>query len=128
MPPLFLIFILGACFLLLERIAPGRHQRHAPGWYVRAILLNLAQLGVVLIGGVTWTVWLQGASVFSIAALHPVTQGFVCWFVGRVGCREARRGCRPRRQAGLAGCPARRQGRGIGHVACHVQRRAGYRD
>ena len=82
MPPLFLIFILGACFLLLERIAPGRHQRHAPGWYVRAILLNLAQLGVVLIGGVTWTVWLQGASVFSIAALHPVTQGFVCWFVG----------------------------------------------
>lgn len=82
MQPLLLILICGALFLVLERVAPGRIQRHSSGWYVRAIFLNLVQLGVVLIGGVTWNVWLQGASAFSVAALHPLAQGFICWFVG----------------------------------------------
>lgn len=82
MIPLFLIFLLGAIFLALERIAPGRCQPQSPGWYLRATLLNLTQLAVVLIGGVTWSVWLHGVSVISISSLHPVLQGFLCWFVG----------------------------------------------
>ena len=82
MIPILLIFVLGAIFLTVERVAPGRSQPQASGWYLRAILLNLTQLGVVLLGGVTWSLWLHGASVISIASLHPVLQGFLCWFVG----------------------------------------------
>jgi sterol desaturase/sphingolipid hydroxylase (fatty acid hydroxylase superfamily) len=82
MTPLFLIFLVGAVFLAMERIAPGRSQPQSSGWYVRAILLNLGQLAVVLLGGVTWTVWFQGASVASISSLHPALQGFLCWVVG----------------------------------------------
>ena len=82
MPPLILIFLTGALFLVLERVAPGRKQPHASGWYVRAIALNLAQLAVVLIGGITWTVWFQGPSLFDLSGWPPLLQGFVCWFAG----------------------------------------------
>lgn len=82
MTPLLLIFLVGAMFLTMERIAPGRSQPQPSGWYRRAVLLNFAQLAVVLVGGVTWTVWFQGASAVSISSLHPVLQGFVCWLVG----------------------------------------------
>ena len=82
MSPLLLIPVFGVFFLVLERIAPGRCQAQSSGWYVRAVLLNLAQLGVVLLGGVTWAVWLHGASAFSISTLHPALQGFICWFIG----------------------------------------------
>ncbi|MFN3988521.1 MAG: sterol desaturase family protein [Rhodocyclaceae bacterium] len=45
--------------------------------------MNAAQLGVFVIGGVTWSVWLQGPSVFNLgSALPPVLQGLVCWFAG----------------------------------------------
>src|SRR5678815_4074530 len=82
MSPLLLIPVFGAFFLVLERVAPGRPQAQSAGWYVRAVLLNLAQLGVVLLGGLTWAVWLHGTSAFSISALHPALQGFICWFIG----------------------------------------------
>jgi sterol desaturase/sphingolipid hydroxylase (fatty acid hydroxylase superfamily) len=83
MPPLILIFIAGAIFLTVERIIPGRELPHSSGWYMRAVLLNAAQLGVVMLGGFTWSVWLQGPSIFRIAeSMHPIAQGFICWFVG----------------------------------------------
>lgn len=83
MLPIALIFAVGAVFLVAERIAPGRGLPHSSGWYLRAVLLNTAQLGIVLLGGASWGVWLQGPSVFAIAdAMHPVAQGFLCWFVG----------------------------------------------
>ncbi len=83
MLPLTLIFAVGAIFLAVERFMPGRQLPHSPGWYLRACSLNAAQLGVYVLGGITWGVWLQGPSLFSLSGhLHPVVQGFICWFVG----------------------------------------------
>lgn len=83
MPPLVWIFIVAAVFLVVERVLPGRELPASPGWYLRAALLNAAQLGVVIVGGITWSVWLQGPSLLHIAdQMHPLAQGFVCWFVG----------------------------------------------
>ena len=81
--PLLLIFVCAAVFLLAERVVPGRELPNPPGWYLRAVLLNAAQLGIVLLGGITWSLWLQGPSLFHLAdAVHPVVEGFICWFVG----------------------------------------------
>lgn len=78
-----LIFVLGFLFLIRERIAPGRTLPHSTGWYARAVLLNGVQLAIVLIGGVTWTVWLQGPSLFHAALIpSPLLQGLACWLVG----------------------------------------------
>jgi len=80
---LALIFLAAAAFMFLERAFPGRALPASPGWYLRAALLNGAQLGIVLLGGVTWGAWLQGPSLLHIGQmLPPVWQGFLAWFVG----------------------------------------------
>ncbi len=43
-----------------ERLAPAVRQPHVPHWFTRAIALNLAQIGVVYIGALTWDRWLPG--------------------------------------------------------------------
>lgn len=83
MTPLLLIFLFGALFIILERVFPGRGLPQSRGWYLRAVFLNCVQLGVVLLGGITWSVWLKGPSLFHIDGMLPdIVQGFVCWFVG----------------------------------------------
>jgi sterol desaturase/sphingolipid hydroxylase (fatty acid hydroxylase superfamily) len=80
---LALIFLAAFVFLVLERVFPGRALPASPGWYLRAALLNSAQLGIVLLGGATWSNWLQGPSLLKIEQMgHPVWQGFLAWFVG----------------------------------------------
>jgi sterol desaturase/sphingolipid hydroxylase (fatty acid hydroxylase superfamily) len=77
------IFGVAAAFLALERLLPGRELPHSRGWHLRAWLLNMAQLGIVVLGGYTWSKWLQGPSLFSIDGDLPAfAQGLVCWFVG----------------------------------------------
>jgi sterol desaturase/sphingolipid hydroxylase (fatty acid hydroxylase superfamily) len=83
MGPLVLIFLVAALFMVLERAFPGRELPTSRGWYCRAVLLNGIQLGIVLLGGVTWAIWFQGPSLFHIGDMFPpVLQGFVAWFVG----------------------------------------------
>jgi sterol desaturase/sphingolipid hydroxylase (fatty acid hydroxylase superfamily) len=77
------IFGVAAAFLALERLLPGRELPHSRGWHLRAWLLNAAQLGIVVLGGYTWSKWLQGPSLLHIDGELPAfAQGFVCWFVG----------------------------------------------
>ena len=81
--PTIAIVVVAAGFLALERIAPGRELPHAPGWYGRAILINVAQ---ALITGATnrlWVDWFAGAAVFHLAeSQYPVLQGFIGWLLG----------------------------------------------
>ena len=83
MEALALIFMFAAVFLTMERLFPGRELLQSPGWYVRAVFLNAVQLGIVVLGGYTWSKWLQGPSLFHLDGTLPaIVQGFVCWFVG----------------------------------------------
>jgi sterol desaturase/sphingolipid hydroxylase (fatty acid hydroxylase superfamily) len=83
MQALALIFVVAAMFMAWERLFPGRELPRSPGWYLRAACLNATQLGMVVLGGYTWSQWLQGPSLFHIdGAVPAVLQGFICWFVG----------------------------------------------
>jgi sterol desaturase/sphingolipid hydroxylase (fatty acid hydroxylase superfamily) len=82
MHQLALIGMAAVAFIVAERLFPGRALPKSPGWYVRSTFLNAAQLGIVLIAGCTWSIWLQGASLFDSAGLPAALQGFVAWFVG----------------------------------------------
>ena len=44
--PTLAMMVVAAAFLALERIAPGRELPHAPGWYGRAILINVVQVAI----------------------------------------------------------------------------------
>jgi len=69
--------------MLAERAWPGRVLPASKGWYARALALNVTQLAIVLLGGVTWSIWLQGPSLVRIADTMPAPlEGFLCWLVG----------------------------------------------
>ena len=81
--PTICILLVAATFLTLERIAPGRELPHAPGWYGRAILINLVQAAISFGTNRLWVDWMSGAALFHLAgSLNPVLQGLAGWFVG----------------------------------------------
>jgi hypothetical protein len=81
--PTLAMMVVAAAFLALERIAPGRELPHAPGWYGRAILINLVQVAITFATNHLWLDLLSGVSLFHLARLESaVLQGFIGWFVG----------------------------------------------
>lgn len=82
LPTLLTVFS-AALFLVLERLAPGRELPNSKGWYARAALINLCQVGITFGTNALWVDLFSGASLFQLAALKmPVVEGFVGWFVG----------------------------------------------
>lgn len=53
-----LVIAVAAAMLAIERLRPGVDPPRVRGWYLRLGLLNLAQIGVVYLGAVTWELWL----------------------------------------------------------------------
>ena len=73
--------VLVFCFLL-ERSLPGWALPRVPTWPVRVIAVNLVQLGVVLLAGVTWEAWLSSWSVFHLSnEVSPVVGGLIAYFI-----------------------------------------------
>lgn len=81
--PINILIVVVALFFLAERIIPGRNLPNSGGWYIRAIFLNLCQLAIVILAGLTWEIWLSGASFLSISEEMPAyAQGMLSWFIG----------------------------------------------
>jgi hypothetical protein len=51
--PAALIVLSTSIFFVLERFAPGRELPHSSGWYRRAVAINLVQLALIGLGGLT---------------------------------------------------------------------------
>ena len=73
------------CFAL-ERFAPGWRLPAVPGWWWRVLVINAAQLGVVLLAGVSWEHWARSASLFHLPPGLPAWAGgglayFIATFV-----------------------------------------------
>lgn len=78
---LIAVFIAVVCFAL-ERAFPGWKLPRVPGWTFRVILLNAAQLGVLLLAGQYWEKWCQGLSVFHLGRhVGSWTGGFIAYFI-----------------------------------------------
>jgi sterol desaturase/sphingolipid hydroxylase (fatty acid hydroxylase superfamily) len=76
-----LALIFAAC-VVLERTAPGWALPSVRTWPVRVVFINVVQLGVVLLAGVTWERWLSSTSVLHLSeAVGPWTGGFLAYFV-----------------------------------------------
>jgi sterol desaturase/sphingolipid hydroxylase (fatty acid hydroxylase superfamily) len=69
------------CFVL-ERRAPGWRLPAVPGWWWRVLLINAAQLGVVLLAGVSWEHWARSASLFDLSSGLPAwAGGLLAYFI-----------------------------------------------
>lgn len=81
--PTQLVVIATILFLVLECVFPGRDLPKAPGWYGRALLMNLAQLAIILATARLWIDLFGGLSLFHLSNWNaPLLEGFVGWFIG----------------------------------------------
>src|SRR5262245_23312982 len=79
-----LIYVFAAaigCFCL-ERLIPGWQLPAVRTWPFRVVIVNLVQLGVVLLAGVTWERWLASRSIFELSAhVSPLVGGLIAYFI-----------------------------------------------
>ena len=79
LPTILAIFVF--CFII-ERIFTGWPLPKVKTWPVRVLLVNLVQLGIILLAGVSWEIWLSSWSVFHLSAkLNPVYGGLLAYFI-----------------------------------------------
>jgi len=60
--------------IAIERIWPANQLPTTRRWWLRIILLNLAQAGVVVLAGGTWDRWFSGKYLFDSSELPAVAQ------------------------------------------------------
>ena len=78
-----MVIVATILFLILERVFPGRELPNSKGWYGRALLVNLAQLLIILATARLWIHVFGDVSFFKLSAWDmPLAEGFVGWFIG----------------------------------------------
>jgi sterol desaturase/sphingolipid hydroxylase (fatty acid hydroxylase superfamily) len=78
-----LIVFSAIAFMILERVAPGRALPNAPGWYARAMIVTLFQIGITLATSHAWSHLFGRTSLFDLDLLQrPALEGFIGWFAG----------------------------------------------
>lgn len=71
----FIMLAFAGCFVL-ERVVPGWPLPHIRTWPLRVLLLNAAQLSVVILAGVSWERWFSSWSLFRLSQhVSPITGG-----------------------------------------------------
>ncbi len=69
------------CFAL-ERLYSGWELPRVRGWPLRVVAVNLVQLSVVLLAGVTWERWFSSVSIFPLREqMGPFAGGLLAYFV-----------------------------------------------
>jgi sterol desaturase/sphingolipid hydroxylase (fatty acid hydroxylase superfamily) len=76
------ILAVGVMCMLLERLTPGWRLPAVRTWPLRVVLVNLVQVGVVLLAGATWEKWLGARSVFHLSEhVSPTAGGIIAYFI-----------------------------------------------
>ena len=79
---LWYIFGIAVCCFAVERLFPGWRLPAVRTWPVRVVLVNLVQLGIVLLAGATWEIWLSSWSVFHLSEhLSAPLGGLLAYFI-----------------------------------------------
>ncbi|MES2706537.1 MAG: sterol desaturase family protein [Verrucomicrobiota bacterium] len=62
------LMVIAALMMVIEKRWPGQALPASGGWWLRIALVNLAQLGIVILAGQTWDHWLSASSLFHLSA------------------------------------------------------------
>lgn len=69
------------CFIL-ERLFTGWKLPKVHSWYTRVVMVNIAQVLIVVLAGFTWEKWLSGHSILKLSQfMNPWLAGFAAYFV-----------------------------------------------
>tara|TARA_B100000809_G_C15034286_1_gene493194 strand:+ start:462 stop:917 length:456 start_codon:yes stop_codon:yes gene_type:complete len=79
LPIIIIVFI---CCFIIERLSPGWKLPQVPTWTIRVLSMNVLQLGIVLIAGLTWEKWLSGYSLFKLSDyVSPSIGGLIAYVI-----------------------------------------------
>jgi sterol desaturase/sphingolipid hydroxylase (fatty acid hydroxylase superfamily) len=79
---LAILLAVGAGLIVIERLYPAADLPRVRAWWPRVILVNLVQLGLVVVAGLTWDRWMQGASLLPLRDwMGPWAQALVAYVV-----------------------------------------------
>ena len=79
LPIILAIFVF--CFIV-ERIFVGWSLPQVRTWPIRVLLINLVQLGIILLAGVTWEIWLSSWSIFHLSeVMSSIFGGMLAYFM-----------------------------------------------
>lgn len=79
---LWIVIGVAAGMFAVERWWPAAELPPVRAWWGRVIFVNAVQLGIVLLAGITWERWLQGASLLHLAdRFGTAVQGGLAYFV-----------------------------------------------
>ncbi|WP_311136889.1 sterol desaturase family protein [Hymenobacter sublimis] len=81
-PMLVIIFVAFAFCFVLERLIPGWKLPYVSTWPLRVLTINLAQLLVVVVAGISWEKWFSAYSLLQVSRyVGPVTGGLLAYVV-----------------------------------------------
>jgi sterol desaturase/sphingolipid hydroxylase (fatty acid hydroxylase superfamily) len=63
------VLALAVLMMVVEQLKPGRSFPTVRGWWLRAIAVNLVQIGMVFLAGATWDGWMRAHRPWSAEAL-----------------------------------------------------------
>ncbi|MBC8041959.1 MAG: sterol desaturase family protein, partial [Rhizobacter sp.] len=79
---LYYIFGIFAFCFVLERIIPGWKLPKVATWTFRVLIINAAQIAIVLVAGITWEKWFSSWSVFHLSEfVSPVVGGIIAYII-----------------------------------------------
>lgn len=79
---LTLLIIIAAVMVLIEKLWPGQSLPTVKGWWLRIVLVNLVQLGLVILAGLTWDRWFAANSWLELSEwLGDVPAALIAYFI-----------------------------------------------
>jgi len=78
---LIIIVVIGITLIMLERIFPDRVLPLVKGWWMRVVLINIMQFGIVVLGMLTWDVWFKSHQWYVLDGLPDFVLGFLGYLV-----------------------------------------------
>lgn len=79
MQMIMLIIGVGILFMVVERLIPDRVLPKVQGWWLRVTVINLLQVGIVLLGMVTWDRWFQSQQWYKWEGIPDFILGFFAY-------------------------------------------------
>ena len=79
---ILLLVLIAGLFIAIERLKPANALPQVKHWWVRVALINIVQVAIVFLAGLTWDKWAQGWSLLNFRAhLGLWSSAAVCYLV-----------------------------------------------
>lgn len=79
---ILLLAFVATLFFVIERVWPAAKLPSSRRWWLRIALVNIAQVGIVILAGYTWDNWFRSVSLFHLSDhLSTFTSAALCYFI-----------------------------------------------